>query len=108
MMQSIFHPAGPVAQRIASLGWLLLSVCIVVYVVVMLVTLWALLRRRPAADQLPPATRRITATVTIATMATAIVLAVFTVSSVVAGRGLTSPTGPGAVTIDVIGHQWWW
>ena len=36
------------------------------------------------------------------------ILVVFTVSSVFAGRGLTSPTGPGAITVDVIGHQWWW
>ena len=22
--------------------------------------------------------------------------------------GLNSPSGPGAITVDVIGHQWWW
>jgi cytochrome c oxidase subunit 2 len=31
-----------------------------------------------------------------------------TVTSVVAGRGLLSPSAPGAITINVIGHQWWW
>ena len=108
MMQSIFHPAGPVAQRIASLGWLLLAVCIIVYVIVMIVTLWALLRRRPVAEDVPRTTQRLTSTVTIATIVTAFILAIFTVSSVVAGRGLTSPTGPGAITVDVIGHPWWW
>jgi cytochrome c oxidase subunit 2 len=30
------------------------------------------------------------------------------VGSVAAGRGLSSPSGAGAVTVDVIGHQWWW
>jgi cytochrome c oxidase subunit 2 len=39
------------------------------------------------------------------TVATLVVLVFFSVS---AGRGLTAPSGPGAITIDVIGHQWWW
>jgi cytochrome c oxidase subunit 2 len=30
------------------------------------------------------------------------------VASFASGRGLTQPSGPAAVTIDVIGHQWWW
>jgi cytochrome c oxidase subunit 2 len=29
-------------------------------------------------------------------------------ASALADRGLSSPSGPGAVTVDVIGHQWWW
>jgi cytochrome c oxidase subunit II len=31
-----------------------------------------------------------------------------TISSEAVGRSLTSPTGPGAITLDVVGHQWWW
>lgn len=107
-MQSMFHPAGPAAASIASLGWFLLSSCVVIYVLVMAVAVWALVRRRHAGDDLPRTTQSLTSTVTIATIVTAIILTVFTVSSVVAGRGLTSPTGPGAITVDVIGHQWWW
>jgi cytochrome c oxidase subunit II len=106
--QSMFNPQGPAARGIASLGWFMLSVCAVVYVAVLLATAWALTRTRHVADDLPPATQSITRAVALATILTAIVLAVFTVSSVVAGRGLTSPTGPGAITVDVVGHQWWW
>jgi cytochrome c oxidase subunit II len=107
-MQSIFQPAGPAAHSIASLGWLLLSVCVVVYVIVMIATVWALLRARHVGDDLPRTTQALTTSVTVATVVTAVILTVFTVSSVVAGHGLTSPTGPGALTVDVIGHQWWW
>jgi cytochrome c oxidase subunit II len=35
-------------------------------------------------------------------------LLVLSVSSTLFGRGLTSPRGPGAITVDVIGHRWWW
>jgi cytochrome c oxidase subunit 2 len=106
--QAMFNPQGPAARDIASLGWFLLSVCAVIYVVVLVAAAWALTRRRHVGDDLPRTTQALTRSVAAATVLTAIVLVVFTVSSVVAGRGLTSPTGPGAITVDVIGHQWWW
>jgi len=106
--QAMFNPQGPPARSIASLGWLLLTVCTAIYVVVIAVAAWALLRRRDDADGLPQTTRRLTTAVIAATGVSIAILIVFTVSSVFAGRGLTSPTGPGAITVDVIGHQWWW
>jgi cytochrome c oxidase subunit II len=106
--QSMFNPQGPAARSIASLGWLLLSACVLIYVVVMLATVWALVRRRHAGDDLPRTSRALTGVVAGATILTALILVAFTVSSVVAGRGLTSPSGPGALTVDVLGHQWWW
>jgi cytochrome c oxidase subunit 2 len=39
---------------------------------------------------------------------TAAILVTLTISSEAVGRGLTTPTGPGAITVDVVGHQWWW
>jgi len=104
----MFNPQGPAARSIASLGWLLLSVCVVIYVIVMAVAAWSLFRRRDAADDLPATATKLTRAVVAGTVVSAIILVVFTVSSVVAGRGLTSPTGAGAITVDVIGHQWWW
>jgi cytochrome c oxidase subunit 2 len=106
--QNIFNPAGPAAHTIAWLGWLLFGVCALVYVLVMLALLWALARRRRETDNSPRVERSLTRTVSVAVGATVLTLIVFTVASVVAGRGLTSPLGAGAITIDAIGHQWWW
>ena len=106
--QSMFNPQGPAASRIAGLGWVLLIVCGVVYALVLAALAWALLRRRHIADDLPRTTRRLTLVVSGAVALTAVTLVVLTVSSFAAGRGLTSPTGPGAITVDAIGHQWWW
>jgi cytochrome c oxidase subunit 2 len=86
----------------------MLAVCGVVYVLVLIATFWALARRRHVGDDLPRTSQTITGVIAVCAAITTVVLIVFTVSSVVAGRGLTSPTGPGAVTVDVIGHQWWW
>jgi cytochrome c oxidase subunit 2 len=106
--QAMFNPQGPAARSIASLGWFMLSVCAVIYVIVLLATAWALVRRRHVGDDLPRTTQKLTTVIAGATAVSIVILVVFTVSSVVAGRGLTSPTGPGAITVDVIGHQWWW
>ena len=106
--QAMFNPQGPAARSIAGLGWFLLAGCAVIYVLVMLATAWALTRRRHVGDALPDTTRSLTRVVGAATVVTALILVVFTAGSVIAGHGLTSPSGPGAITVDVIGHQWWW
>jgi cytochrome c oxidase subunit 2 len=106
--QNVFNPAGPAARDIAAFGSQLLIVCGVVYVLVLAALAWALARRRRPEDESVDTTRTLGRTVVIATAATILILVAVTVSSVVYGRGMTSPPGPGAITIDVVGHQWWW
>ncbi len=104
----VFDPAGPPARDIASLGGLLFAVCAIVYVLVMLALTWALLRRRTDADGSPETGRRLARAVAVATAATTATIVGLSVASAVTGHGLTSPMGAGAVTVDAIGHQWWW
>jgi len=106
--QNMFNPQGPPARSIASLGWFLLGLLGAVYLLVLIALAMALLRRRHDSDMSPAATARITRNVTIATGLTALTLVALAVASVAADRGLNSPSGPGAITVDVIGHQWWW
>ena len=106
--QNVFNPQGPAARSIAHLGWALLVMCGVVYVVVIAVFLWALARRRQETDMAPETTARLRRNVIAASSATVVILVALVFVSVVAGRGLTSPSGAGAITVDVIGHQWWW
>jgi len=75
---------------------------------VMVATFWAVLRRRRHDDDSPRADRRLVVSVSLATVMTVLVLGTVLFVTVIAGRGLASPGGPGAVTLDVIGHQWWW
>jgi cytochrome c oxidase subunit 2 len=44
----------------------------------------------------------------IAGAVTVVTLIALTVVSYSAGRGLFSESGDGAVSIEVVGHQWWW
>jgi cytochrome c oxidase subunit 2 len=106
--QSMFNPQGPGARSIANLGWLLFAICTVVYVLVLGTMFLALARRRHAADDSAQTTGSLTRSVTIATVLTAVTLVALTVATVVAERGLITPSGPGAINVAVVGHQWWW
>jgi cytochrome c oxidase subunit 2 len=106
--QHVFDPAGPAARSIAEHAWFLFVVCGAVYGLVLVALWWAIARRRRASDDLPATEAQLTRTVGAAVAVTVFALVAITVSSVLAGRGLTTPSGPGAVTVDVIGHQYWW
>ena len=105
---SIFNAQGPAARSIAGFAWLLIGISTVVYVVVLAALAWALIRRRHVSDDLPATTRRLTLVVASAVAVTAAILVTLTISSEAVGRDLNTPSGPGAITVDAIGHQWWW
>jgi cytochrome c oxidase subunit 2 len=104
----MFDPKGPAAAEIATLGWILLGVCVVIYVAVLGGLAWSLTRRRLASDDSPQTAGRLGVVITSLAVLTTVVLIAFVAVSASAGRGLTSPTGPGALTVDVVGYQWWW
>jgi cytochrome c oxidase subunit 2 len=104
----MFDTAGPAADRIAALGWFLIGLTLFVYVLVMAALAWAIVRRRRDTDDSSETEFKLTRVVTLAVALTVVTLVGLAVTSFVAGRGLNSPSGPGAITVDVIGHQWWW
>jgi cytochrome c oxidase, subunit II len=106
--QSMFNPQGPAARSIAGFGWLLIGISIAVYCLVLVALGWALVRQRRPDDDQPATTRRLTAVIASAVAVTAAILVTLTISSEAVGRSLTTPTGPGAITVDAVGHQWWW
>ena len=106
--QSPLNPAGPQAERIAALTWVFFAVCGIAYFLTIAALFWALLRRRRPDDDAPETSQRLGWIVGSATAVVVVTLVALTVYSVVQGRGLTAPSGPGALTVDVIGHQWWW
>ena len=107
-VQSPLNPAGPQASSIASVTWWFFGACAVVYVFTIAALLWAIVRRRRASDDGPETSRRLGVVIATAVALTVVTLVVLTTFSVVASRGLNAPSGPLAVTVDVIGHQWWW
>jgi cytochrome c oxidase subunit II len=107
-VQSSLDPAGPAAASIANLTWWFLAVCAVFYAGTIGALIWAVARRRRPSDDAPETSVRLGWIVAGAIAVTVATVVALSVSSVVVGRGLTAPSGPGAITVDVIGHQWWW
>ena len=106
--QSMLNPVGPQARSIAGLTWWFFGVCAVVYVAVMGALFWAVARRGRPADTRPDVDRRLGRVVAGALGLTVLTLVGLTLASVSAGRSLEPPSAKAAVTVDVIGHQWWW
>lgn len=103
---SFMTPASQGATRIAVLGWWLTGAALMVTALVTGFLLVALFRRsRPeAADPEARAMRWIHAGIvaTVAVLAAAFLGTLFTLE-----RSAHPPTEP-QVTVEVVGHQWWW
>src|SRR4029079_11375440 len=115
-IQNAINPAGPNAQNLSRLWWLMFTVCSIVFVLVMIAVLLSLRKRTvEAADRVPvlepsdESERRRRNVVISATTITVIVLFVFLIASYSSGRSLriNDPTKNG-LSIDLTGHQWWW
>ena len=104
-MQSILTPAGTDAAAIAGLWWLLLGVSVVVFAAVMAFLFYGIFVRREVTEASERAKTRV---VTGAAIATAVVLIGILVATVAVSRATTMAGADDALTIDVIGYQWWW
>src|ERR1041384_2197952 len=116
-IQNSINPAGPQANNLSRLWWLMFIVCSVVFVIVMTVLLLSLRNRTresvselvPQVEPPPDQERRRRNVVISAAMVTVIVLFVFLIASFSAGRSMTAElTNKNGLAIEVTGHQWWW
>jgi cytochrome c oxidase subunit 2 len=118
-LHSALDAAGPQAGRIEHLWWIFFWVCSVVFVLVLIALLAAIYRSRKGrerdARRLEPETnpprereRSLVRAVGGATVVTAVILIGLLVLSVATGRAVGSSPPPDALTIEVVGHQWWW
>src|SRR3954468_24524188 len=94
-IQNAINPAGPNAENISRLWWLMFIVCSIVFVLVMIAVLLALRKRTvEAADRVPmleppeESERRRRNVVISLTTITVIVLFVFLIASYSSGRSL--------------------
>lgn len=107
---SVFDPRGPAAAEIGRLGWLLIISGLLIYGGVCGFLLWALWRRSGAQDNgtVGEADRGqgIILWGGIA-MPSVVLLTIFgfTLNSLII---LSKPQSADELTINVIGHQWWW
>jgi cytochrome c oxidase subunit 2 len=113
--QAALNAKGLQAARIERLWWFMFTIVAGVYVAIMAWLGTAILRSRTAVSptEIPPqvnaaADRRMTVVVGSAIGFTVVLLFVLLTSSVMTGHAISRLASKNPVTIDIIGHQWWW
>ena len=115
-IQNAINPAGPNAENLSRLWWLMFTVCSIVFVLVIVAVLLALRNRTAeAADRTPmleppeQSERRRRNVIISLTTITVIVLFVFLIASYSSGRAMRlNDPGKNGLSIELTGHQWWW
>src|SRR4051812_18295724 len=111
VVQSVLAPAGRQASSIHNLWLLMLWVAVAVFVITLAFVFAALVRgmRHVRSDADPAGSpRALTRSVAAAVALTIVILLALLVASVSTGRTVASLHATSAVTISVVGHQWWW
>jgi cytochrome c oxidase subunit II len=103
---SALHPRGPASQRIDGLWWFMFWIALGVFAVVVGMLLFGLLRRR--RDEPSDRGGGETAVILLGIVAPAIILTTVFIVSMRDLDALSAPINTKAMTVDVIGHDWWW
>ncbi|HET7601019.1 MAG TPA: cytochrome c oxidase subunit II [Gemmatimonadales bacterium] len=106
---SYLHTRGYAADQQAKLGWSLLIIASVVVLVIAALVLWAVLRH-PRGEPAPVArsTGGLRWVVVGGIIVPAVVLLVTFIFTMATYSALAAPPAPPALTIQVVGHRWWW
>ena len=112
---SVFDPRGPRAAATSDLGWLMFGLATAIFAVVVMIMLLAVIRRRGQSADLTrngerPASDHgghlfVIGGGFVFPIVTLTVLVVLTLRTMVA---LSAPSSPAGLTVQVIGHQYWW
>ena len=101
-VQSALNPAGPAAEAIADLWWLMLALGGAVFVAVLVLTALAVSRRKEDRPPLGSTRFVVVAGLTVP----AVILVVVLIISLRTTVALRMPEA--AVTVEVVGYRWWW
>jgi cytochrome c oxidase subunit 2 len=107
--QSVNHPAGSNMQTIWDLFVPIFWMSVVVFVIVQGVLIYSVIRfrRKPGSPE-PHPTHGNTKLEITWTIVPALILAVITVPTLATISSFAKTPGAGSVTVQVVGHQWWW
>jgi cytochrome c oxidase subunit 2 len=107
--QSVNQPAGDNMQDIWNLFVPIFWASVVVFVIVQGVLIYAVIHFRRRPNQPAPHPTHGNTKLEIAwTIMPALVLAVIAVPTLTTIANFAKRPGPGTLTVQVVGHQWWW
>jgi cytochrome c oxidase subunit 2 len=105
---SYLQGRGYVADREATLGWVLLAIASAVVVVIAILVLGATFRRRPPGGDLIREGGGMRWIVIGAIIVPSVILLGTTIYSTVVLARVARPAARPSVVVQVIGHRWWW
>ncbi|MCA9875763.1 MAG: cytochrome c oxidase subunit II [Anaerolineales bacterium] len=106
----VLDPQGPEAQRVAYLSWLMFGVAAVVFTVVtVLLLLTAVRTRRQSSVEYSPESdhRALNGVIVGGVVIPAVVLLIIMGLSI-AVQQISAAPASGDLTVEIVGHQWWW
>ena len=117
VQQSVTHPVGPQAGRIADLLWFFLGLLSVIFVIVIGILCAAIGRRHRGIEQerleqthIPSGRteNKLTRVVAAATVLTVLILFGLLIVSISTGKAIARLNPKNAITVEITGNQWWW
>jgi cytochrome c oxidase subunit II len=99
-------PAGPAARHLAWLWWVMLAMGAAVILLVLSLLAIALFRRRREPEAPPPLGT--TGFIVGGGVALPLVVGIALMVLTVGAAGVNRPSGDENLTVEVIGHKWWW
>jgi cytochrome c oxidase subunit 2 len=106
---NFLNPQGPSALAESNLFWIILVVSTVVFVIVMGVFLYAIVRFRARPNSPEPTQTHGNTKIEIAwTIAPSVVLVGVLIGTIFTMFAVQQPQTPNTITVRAVGHQWWW
>ena len=108
--QSTLNPKGPISKQIDDLWQLVYVLAFAVFIFVMGLLVWSIVRYRDKGDDIEPKQIHGNTVIELGGVVFSVVLltiiGVPTVQTLLEIRAI--PEGPDVIQVQVIGHQWWW
>jgi cytochrome c oxidase subunit II len=107
---STLHTNGPGASRISALWWVFFGISAGVFVLVVGLLVYGLVRRREAGPDEPdrePTSHRLILGGGIV-FPVVVLVATFFVTLAVMSAEASDDSGSHALTVEIVGHRWWW
>lgn len=102
-------PQGPIALKESNLFWIILYISIAVFVIVVAALLYSIVRFRSRPGMPEPVQTHGNTKIEIAwTIVPSIVLVGVLVATISTMFQIQQPTSKNTITVNAIGHQWWW
>jgi cytochrome c oxidase subunit II len=106
---NMLDPQGPIALKESDLFWIILIIATAVFVIVVSVLIYSIIRYRARPDSPEPTQTHGNTKIEIAwTIAPSVILAVVLVATITTMFQIQQPQSPNTITVNAVGHQWWW